>query len=232
MRKLLSALLLCAISIGVSAQTASLLVYKVWEQGIDPYVSRILVTPEHIRLDEGTTSGSFTLFDRSQEIIYNVLAEDRSVLVLDTIGVDDERPESSLILEQEVIPDLGAPLIAGRQPKRIRLLANGEVCSELVVIEGVMEPALEALGEMKRALGRVQAAALDAIPLAMRTPCGLAANVYAADRSVSFGLPIRETSGDRRQLLLDFSADFGAEDSLFVIPDAYSRRPLFANDAI
>ena len=231
MQKILMALVLSLGSAAVLARPASILVYQVWEQGIEPYISRVLVTPDYLRLDEGAAGKSYTLFDRQQEILYNVSMEERSVMVM---NVTDPVPEDndSLILQEEVKVDSQAPTVAGRQPTNVRLLANGEVCNELVVIDGVMGDAVEALAELKLVLARIQAATLGTVPLSMRTPCDLAANVYAADRSLQFGLPLHERSEGRSQSLVDFAADYEAENSLFELPQDFSRRPMFAPGAI
>jgi len=231
MQAVLTAITLLLLSTVVSAQSAGLLVYQVWEEGIEPYVSRIMVTEDHVRLDEGSDTGGFTLFDRRQEIIYNVQPEDRSILVMHA-----EEPVAddggSLILQEEVEVDDQAPKVAGAQPSVVRLLANGELCNEMVVIKGVMEDALEGLRELKLSLARIQASTLEATPLGMRTPCGLAANLYAADRSLNFGLPLQERSSGRSQSLVDFVPDHDADDVLFQLPDGFSRRSMFAPNVI
>ena len=83
MQKIFSTMILIGLSAGALGETASLLVYRVWEQGSDPYLSRVMVTPDYVRLDEGTDDGGYTLFDRQQEILYNVSPDDRSILVMD-----------------------------------------------------------------------------------------------------------------------------------------------------
>lgn len=231
MQKILIIAALCLVSAGVHARSASLLVYKVWEQGVEPYVSRILVTPDHLRLDEGGASGGYTLFDRQQEILYNVSPQDRSVLVMNPTGFAPD-DNAGLILEQEVTEDEQAPTVAGQRPKHVRLLANGEVCTELVVIDGVMDDAVEGLSELKLVLARIQNSTLDAVPLDSRTPCQLANDLYAPDRSLQFGLPLQERSPGRSQSLVDFSDTFDADDALFEVPDAFDRRPMFAPGAI
>lgn len=231
MQKILTTITLSLFAAAATAQSAGLLVYQVWEKGIEPYVSRVMVTDDHVRLDEGGDSGGFTLFDRNQEIIYNVQPADRLIMVMHAaapVGDDDD----SLILHEEVKVDEAAPKVVGVQPKEVRLFANGELCSEMVVIEGVMEDALEGLRELKLTLARIQAATQEATPLEMRTPCGLAANLYAAERSLEFGLPLQERSSDRSQSLVDFAADHEADDALFELPAGFSRRSIFASDAI
>ena len=231
MQKILMSLLLLAVAAAASAQPASLLVYQVWEEGIEPYISRILVTPEFLRMDEGDSSDGYTLFDRQQEIIYSVSVEDRSVLVIDHTDMVPGDNEG-LILQEEVTEDKQAPTVSGRQPKQVRLLANGELCAELTVIDGVMEDAVAALSEMKQALARVQAATLESIPLHMRTPCDLAGNIHAPDRHLQFGLPLQERAAGRSQSLIDFSTEFEAADALFEIPGEFVRRPMLVPESI
>jgi hypothetical protein len=140
--------------------------------------------------------------------------------------------DAGLDLTEQIEVDEQAPRVAGVQPKNVRLLANGELCSEMVVLEGVMEDALEGLRELKQTLARIQSATLEAVPLDMRTPCDLAANVYAPDRSLRFGLPLQERSDGRSQSLIDFVPDHEADDALFELPANFSRRSMFAPNAI
>ena len=231
MQKILTSMVLLALSATATAAPAAMLVYQVWEEGADAYVSRVMVTEDYVRLDEGSDAGGYTLFDRQQEILYNVQIEDRSILVMNS---DAPMPESNpgLILQEEVEVDEAAPRVAGAQPTQVRLLANGELCSEMVVVEGVMEDALEGLRELKLSLARIQSSTLDATPLSMRTPCDLAANLYAADRPLNFGLPLQERSAGRSQSLVDFSPDYDADDALFQLPADFSRRSMLVPGAI
>lgn len=227
MQKILTLTALLMWSAGAAAVQTGLLVYQVWEEGIEPYVSRVMVTEDYVRLDEGSDVAGFTLFDRRQEILYNVQVEDRTILVMNAeLPVDEDSP--GLILSEEVETDETAPRVAGVQPKQVRLFANGELCNEMVVIEGVMDEALEGLRELKVSLARIQAATLEATPLDMRTPCDLAANLYAPERVLDFGLPLQERSTGRSQSLVDFSAGHEADESLFRLPAGFSRRSMFA----
>ena len=226
MQKILSGLAALLLVGAASAQPASLLVYRVAEQGGEPYISRIIVTPDFLRLDEGSDDASYTLFDRRQEILYNVSPDDHSILVLDvTEPVPGDK--AGLNLQEQVDGDEQAPLVAGQRPTHVRLLANGDLCSELVVIKDTMNDAVAALSEMKTALARVQAATLNAMPLDRRTPCDMAMNVYAPARSLGFGLPLQERSEGRSQSLVDFSSDHEVDDALFALPEQFDRRPLF-----
>lgn len=231
MQKMIPVFAMWLVALNAYADATSMLVYRVWEQGLDPYISRILVTPDHVRLDEGSDDGPFTLFDRQQEIIYNVSPEDGTVLVISSYQPVPAMNDG-LILAEEVTPDTAAPKVAGQQPNNVRLLANGEVCAELATVDGVMEDAVEALAELKLVLARVQAQTLSAMPLSMRTPCDLASNVYAADRTLRFGLPLQERSAGRRQSLVDFAPAVEVDAAIFKLPSDYRRQSIFTTDAI
>ncbi|WP_078120662.1 hypothetical protein [Thiosocius teredinicola] len=218
-------MLLAAVSAG--AEQASLLVYQVWEKGSEPYISRVLVTPDYVRLDEGSGANGYTLFDRQQEILYNVSVDDQAILVMNpTADVPDKQP--GLILQEEIKADEKAPAVAGQQPNNVRLLANGEECGHLVVIEGVMQDAIDGLSELKGVLARIQAATLQAMPLEMRTPCDMATNVYESDWTLRFGLPLHERSEGRSQSLVDFSDSFEVDAQTFELPANFSRRSMFS----
>ena len=188
---------------------SGLLVYKVWETGLEPYISRILVTPRHVRMDEGQDQGGFTLYDREQGIIYSVSAEDESVLVLRPPG-DLPGPVAGLKLSEKIEADEGAPPVAGKQPEQLQLFTNGELCRELVTVQGVMNHAVAGLAEFRRALARYRRSTETA---ATRSPCDQSEFLYASDRSLDFGLPIHDSYAGKRQVLLDFNQQYDAAHS-------------------
>jgi len=225
MQKILSVIVISLLSGAVMAEQAALLVYKVWEQGTEPYFSRVLVTENFVRLDEGVEGEGFTLLDREKGIIYNISHEDHSILVM--------APESApvgeneiLLLSEKVEEDKQAPMIGGRTPKNVELLANTETCSQLVVVPGLMDVAVDGLRDFKKVLSRVQAATMLAQPSELQTPCDLAANVYAPTRAFDHGLPIQERGEGRSQSLVDFNAAYNVEATLFHLPKGYEQVPM------
>lgn len=228
MQKALTTLAL-ALSLSTAAQAAqrdaALLVYRVWEPGLDPYISRVLVTPEFVRIDEGAGAVDYTLYDRQQEIIYNVSGEDRSALVMNPPVPDLKLPDS-LKLTEQVSADPEAPQIAGHAPQNVTLMANGKVCRELVAVPGLMTAAMDGMRDFQTLLGRVQAATLYAIPADMQTDCELAENVYAPLRGLGHGLPIQERGAKRSRSLVDFAPVHGVDEALFGIPAGYEQVPM------
>lgn len=226
MQKVLIALAL-GLSTAASAaqQDAALLVYRVWEPGLDPYVSRVLITPQFVRMDEGEGSDAYTLYDREQDIMYNVSAQDHSALVMNPPAAEVKVPDD-LKLSERVSSDDKAPKIAGLAPQHVSLLANGKVCRELVTVPGLMPDALAGLREFQALLGRIQHATLSNFPGDTQTPCDLAENVYAPLRGLSHGLPIQERSDRRSRSLVDFVARHKVDAKLFTIPEGFHREPM------
>lgn len=210
----------CALAF--AEQSAAMLVYKVWERETPPYLSRMLITEDYVRLDEGIDTGDYTLFDRRQEIIYNVVHSNQTVLVIAPGDVEIPQ-EQALILTETSKIDQQAPQISGVSPLQVELLANGEVCSKLVVLPGVMEPALQGLRNLKQVLARVQVKTLSAMPAELQTACDLAMNIQAPTRSLDQGLPIQEIGLWRRQVLLDYAEQHSVADGLFELPSDYGR---------
>jgi hypothetical protein len=227
MQKILTAM---ALGLGLSAsalaeQTTTLLVYKVWEQGVGNYTSRVLVTPQFVRLDEGEGTLDYTLFDREQDIIYNISSEDRTALVINPPAAELQPPRD-LKLDHQITVDAGAPKISGQAPQNVTLLVDGEVCRQMVTVPGLLPEAMDGLRDLQRVLARVQAATLGAFPADMLSRCDLADDVHAALRPLEHGLPIQERTERRSRSLVDFNAAYVVEDAVLEIPSGYARVPM------
>jgi hypothetical protein len=204
------------------ADTASMLLYRVWESGGEPYLNRVLVTPTHVRMDPGERGLGYTLFDREQDVIYNVSDDDRSVLVIAPTTVPGEVP-ASLRLSETVSAQPDAGPVDGQQPRSVRLDVNGETCREVLAVESVMPEALEGVRELNTVMARMQAVVLPRVPAAYRSDCDLAELVYAPTRWLAFGLPVEERFGERRQVLLHHETATEVDGGLFAVPADYRR---------
>lgn len=219
MQRVMGVLLLLAAG-AVAAQQVDLLVYRVKEEGLEPYVSRILVSDAFVRIDEGEGSvDGYTLYNRVSHRIYNVDPEDESVLELDP-PLKQPAPPKSLILDQSLSRTPRAPAVGERAPWKLELRANGRLCRTLQVVEGLMPRAVQGLRELRLALARLQG---EPEPGESLTPCELAEYVYAPARSLDHGLPLVDVMQGKRQLLIDFDPAFEAPDSLFQVPPSYRR---------
>ncbi len=221
MRKVVLLLLLLAAPLLRAGQTVDLLVYRVEEPGLAPYISRILVSDAFVRIDEGAAStAGYTLYNRVSRRIYNVDPEEETVLVLDPPPRQPRAP-AGLELESRLAEEPDAPQVAGRRPRRLELLADGRLCRTLQVVDGLMPRAVQGLRELRLALARLQGEPTPE-PGEAPAPCELAEYLYAPARSLEHGLPLVDLLMDgRRQWLLDYDPDFPAEADLFRIPEHY-----------
>ena len=201
---------------------ASLLVYRVSEQGVEPYLSRILVTSSYVRMDHGSGDQGFMLFDRDSQVIYSANPAERTVLVVDPVRRKPAAP-LRLTLSEQRHDDEQAPAIAGVKPVRYELGANGEVCRNLIVLPGVMEPAVGGLREYLEVLSYQQGAALTTLPEDLHDACDMSRHVYNPGRELTFGLPVQSWSATEHRELVDFREDFRAAPELFEIPEGYGR---------
>jgi hypothetical protein len=227
MRKILMLAVTLSAVIPAMADTvaADLLVYRVSEVGTEPYFSRVLVTPRHVRMDEGSDDAGYTLFDRTERVFYNVDPADQTVLVIDP-PLSRSQPPMPLELTEEPSPVVPPASLDGVALKGYHLLANGVLCSELQAAPGLLSAAVDALAEFYDRLSYQHAVAIPGMPADLLEACDLAQNVFAPRRSYGFGLPVTERSARVDRQLVDHGAAVPASDGLFEVPPDYRRVPM------
>ncbi len=207
-----------------TAETRATVVwYSEQEPGIDPYHVRYVITPAFMRSDDGVEGGDFLLFDRGKRQIYSVVADNRTVLEIDGNADSPQKPDNLTIdIRQHVARE--APMINGEAPLEIELRAASEVCRSALVIPGFLESARLAMQEYNQALAVQQLRTLDNTPPAYRTPCFLSRYLYATDFHLARGMVLADwnSRGERRELTA-YETDVPVPDSLFVLPDDFTR---------
>ncbi|MBW9258969.1 MAG: hypothetical protein K1562_15250 [Candidatus Thiodiazotropha sp. (ex. Lucinisca nassula)] len=222
-------LLICLLqSTTLLAQTLKVqrLQYEVTEAGQTPYLSRMLVTEQMVRIDQGSDSADFILFDRAEQVIYSVDSEERTVLVINPKPVN--QPDNQLPDIKVQAKDVGeAPLVAGRKAQHWALLVNGQPCQEAMVLPEVMTKSVAALGEYLGLLAKQHKITMSGVPMAYRDDCADAIQVYAPDALQVKGLPLRSWDiNGNQQALTDYSESETVDAELFNLPEAFTRRPM------
>ncbi|USF88191.1 hypothetical protein [Candidatus Endoriftia persephonae] len=226
-QKIIGILLVLALSAAVSASAteldARLLVFRVSEPGAEPYISRVIVSDDFLRLDQGASSPGFILLDRQAEVIYSVNPDDRLVLVFRAEAGGSEAPvQAQLEMRQLELAD--APTVAGVQPQEWQISVAGQLCERGLVAPGLMPEARAALQEYQRLLARQQLATLASIPPEFQEPCDLLLNIQRPGLLLQKGLPLQQWSpAGHRQELLDFRRQFPVNRELFVLPESFRR---------
>lgn len=217
----------CARPPAASGATAVYMVEH--EADFEPTRTRMIVTPEFLRIDDGRDGGDFLLYHRRERTIYNVSAADALILVIapQPVGAAPLALEHRIESENNNAPDVG-----GKKVRHYRLLTNRDLCYDLYAADGLLPEVVTALREFRETLAGEHAQALAFTPQEMQTPCDLANNIYAPARHLAHGFPIRvaETNGRdatrvRTTELLDYRQGFAADAALFRLP-GYRRMTL------
>jgi hypothetical protein len=190
------------------------------EPRTEPYRTRMLVTDDYLRIDDGEGTGDFVLYARRERAIYNVTSGDRLVLV-----IREAAAGAPPTLRHETVREKDeAPQVGGHAVVHYRLMTGGKVCHDLYAAAGLLPQAVEALREFISVLASDQAARLAGLPREVLTPCYLANNAYAATRYLDYGLPVRRADHDGRvSELVDYRTGFAVEAGLFRLPADYRR---------
>jgi len=203
--------------------TNILLLYKVQEPGVEPYESRIIITDEHIRLDDNNDGNDFVLVSRKDKTVYSVSDENDSILVVKHRPVTLKAP---IELHSETIrkPDDNAPKIEGRELVHYIFKINGEACQDATIAEGLLIEATDAIAEYRHILAGQHATTFNSTPADLRNGCDMAMHIFQPDRYLKFGLPVdeRDYTGYKRSLI-DFDDDYEVNQALFILPAEYKQ---------
>lgn len=206
---------------------ATALYFVEQEEGSEAGRTRMLVTREYLRIDDGADAGDFLLYQRGDRTIYSVNAADGLVLVIEHQPVTSAAAGLTHKVQRQ--DEEAIPEIAGRKVRHYRLLTNGQLCYDLYAAEGLLPDAVAALSEYRESLAGEQAAALAFTPKEMQTPCDLANNVYLPARHLAHGFPVRLTETTRQPNrartteLVDYKTGVTIDPALFSPPESYRR---------
>jgi len=210
-----------------SANKASqnlLLMFGDQEEGVDPYQTRILVTPDFMRFDDGEGATDYLVFDRKQQTIYSIVQETKSITVISSAAVE-VKPPFDLKLSHKKIDDMqDAPSMEGVKPQHHVFLSGEEVCFEVLSVAGFLPAYVAAMQEFNTVLANDSALTLSSLPADMHNGCNLAKGIFEPNRQFALGFPLQRWSPDgSSSVLIDFKKDYQADKTLFEIPASYSR---------
>ncbi len=208
------------------APADTLLRFTEQDRGSEAYATRMLVSRDFLRIDDGRTGegadSGFVLLDRKARTIYSVSPGDKTILVIKPLPITLPRPDNfelSVELDKEVLPQVG-----GKPVVHHRLLTGREMCTEVYAAAGLLPHVVAALREYHEILAGEQAQTEAHILKAERSPCNLAELVFAPTRHLDYGFPVRQISynGHARQLV-DYKLDAVLEAGWHTLPQDYRR---------
>lgn len=226
-RPVLFSLLIALAALGACTESpapeaATVLYFVDREEGAEPYRTRMIVTERFLRIDDGTATGDYLLYDRRTRTISSVVPADSRILIIAPKAVELDPPAE---FRHEIVRDRARfPAIGGHPVTHYRLLTNGKQCYDLYAAEGLLPEATAALAEYREALAGEQAAVVPQMPKEMISGCDLANHVFLPARHLAHGLPVRYTDmTGRTSELVDFQTGVEVDPALFELPGSYRR---------
>ncbi|NOR52250.1 MAG: hypothetical protein GQ470_06475 [Gammaproteobacteria bacterium] len=202
---------------------ATIVKYQILEPGIEPYISRMIVTAHQVRMDDDENDGSYLLFSRECGLIESINHSEQSVFVIHPKKVSVE-PPFPLTQKTERLPLDDAPAIGGKKAQQFQLLVNGEHCQSIVSVEGLLTDTIKAWRKFRHVLAGEHAATLSYVPADQLLGCDLALNTFSPGWFLDFGLPVQSMEvGGRGMLLIDYTLNKQVDPQLFVLPEDYHR---------
>ena len=221
----LSVVLVSTLVVPVSAIAslkATVVQLKVTDVDAQQYSSRLIVTPDFLRFDDGNDEGDFLLFDRKKKMIYNTSAQDQTILVIHNQEV--ALPNKSDWTHTVDTDNKNSPAVGGKAVKHWVLLTNNVVCYDLYAARDLLPEVTSALSEYRQVLATQQAEIYVRTLERKRDVCDLANNVYLPDRYLKHGFPIKYRDRDGRgEELVGYKEEVAIKPGLFKLPAGFKE---------
>jgi hypothetical protein len=201
------------LSVHAWAATMTELNYLDSDAGTPAYRTRILVTPDFLRMDTGGDDENFALLNRATGKLYNVSHDDRQVYLYDTQTPKIKLPAPWKITQH--VTQINA------STHRFDWAVNGKTCGEITATSKLQPDTVIALQQYWRALALSQWKTWQRTPDDVRNQCDLARYVVAIPFVFQYGLPLSDEAngGLSRHYQSDSVVPLRAE--LFVLPTTY-----------
>jgi len=189
------------------------------EPGIGQFVSRLLLSKDFLRLDDGRDAGAFTLFNRTTHEIHSFNHEDQSHLIMKPIvpkpidfKLDFKVNETSMNK---------APAVGGVAPVQYQYYADTRLCKQSVNVQGLLPEVTRALIDYEQALVAQNSQTLDRIPAGVRSSCYMANNYLYASDYLKKGFPLFVMDDLGRQKTLQSFQQVKKPAALFQLLQGY-----------
>jgi hypothetical protein len=204
-----------------SQNKATEIIFTEQESGTDPYETRMIITNDFIRIDDGAESKDFILYNRKLRKISSIAFDNQRIFEINHRQISI-KPSTDLKWEHKETEAKGAPTISGVKPTGHSFNANDVVCLQTISAKGLLEDARLALIEYQVTLAGEHAANLEKTPKDQQRACDTAVSIFHSTDSLKYGFPIVEwdSAGHRRQLT-NFTEGKTVSDDLFKIPEGF-----------
>jgi hypothetical protein len=199
------------------------IVFAEQEQSSPVIKTRVLVTKDFVRFDDGEGKDDYLVFDRGQKTLYNVRNDNHTIML---IRAKDRPLDPPFELKRtvKVVNSMNdAPEIHGEKPVHRQYLTNGKVCIDVISVKGLMPEAVTALKEFQEILASDSKMTFNNMPADLQKPCDIDMNTFNPTRHLSHGFPIQEWKPGYKRSLVDYKEHYDIDPKLFELPDGYFR---------
>lgn len=206
----------------------TLVLFTEQEDGVEPYKTRMIITKNFVRIDDGEGDKDFVLFNRVKNIVHSVNAGEKTVMAVHEKKLKEGQtfePPFKLTHTVKEMPAMkDVPTINGEKSKHYQLITNNKICYDVVSVKGLMPQVVKALTEFHTHMATDSYITFNNMPADMHDACDMTATTFKPARQFEFGFPIQEW-GKRKYLrsLVDYDINYKADPNLFVLPKDYNH---------
>ena len=206
----------------------TLVLFMEQESGVDPYQTRMIITKNFIRIDDGEGSESFVLFDRVKKVVYSTNPDEKTIMAVHEKKLKKGQvfePPFKLTHSVKEMPEMkDAPNLNGKSAKHYQLITNDKTCYNVVAVKGLMPHVVSALTEFHKHMATDSIVTFNNMPADMHDACDMSMTTFKPARQFEFGFPIQEW-GKREYMrsLVDYDTNYKADPKLFVFPEGYQH---------
>lgn len=206
----------------------TLVLFVEQEDGVEPYQTRMIITKDFVRIDDGEGDMDFVLFDRKNKLVQSVNASEKTIMAVHEKKLEEGQvfePPFKLTHAAKEMPAMkDVPSIEGEKAKHFQLITNDEVCYNVIAVKGLMPHVVKALTEFHKHMATDSYVTFKNLPADMHDACDMTATTFKPGRQFEFGFPIQEW-GKRNysRSLIDYNVNYKVEPGLFILPQGYKR---------
>lgn len=206
----------------------TLVLFMEQEEGVEAYQTRMIITKDFVRIDDGEGDKDFVLYDRRQKIVHSVDSAEKRIMAVrekKLKGGQKFDPPFKLTHSYKEMPAMkDAPTIEGEKAKHYQLITNDKVCYDVVAVKGLMPHVAKALTAFHKHMASDSIVTFNNLPEDMYDACDMTATTFKPARQFEHGFPIKEW-GKREytRSLVDYNIEYKADPNLFVLPKGYKR---------
>lgn len=229
MKKLaLLAISIVLFSCAKKEQSDTLLLFMEQENGIEPFQTRMIISKNFLRIDDGEGSNSFVLYDNDKKVVYSTMPDEARVMAVHEKklkkGEVFESPFPLVHSVKEMPKMKEAPEINGEVAKHYQLITNDKICYDVVAIKNLMPQVVKRLTEFYNHMATDSIVTFNNMPADLHDACDMTATTFKPARQFAFGFPIQEWGKrDYSRSLIDYDENYKADPKLFVLPEGYQH---------